>query len=134
MDADCLVAGVLTPTGATTELLGLWQEGAIELVVCPNLLDEVRRTLVHPRVAGKYALEQPEVEAFVDRLRLEGIMFEDPVDPPRVVPDDRTDDYLVALAIESKADYLVTRDKHFEGVRIEGVRIAAPGRLVRAFQ
>lgn len=125
---------MLTPIGATTELLGLWQEGAIELVVCPNLLDEVRPALQHPRVAGKYGFEQPEVEASVERLQQEGVMFEDPVDPPRVVPDDPNDDYLVALAIESGADYLVTRDKHFEGVRIEGVRIITPGRLVRALR
>jgi predicted nucleic acid-binding protein len=58
-------------------------------------------------------------------------MFEDPVDPPRVVADDANDDYLVALAIESVADLIVTRDRHFDEVRMEGLRILAPGRLLR---
>lgn len=131
MDADCLIAGVLTPAGATTELLGLWHEGAVELVVCPNLLEEVKRTLQSPRVAGKHGFEQPEIDAFVQRLQEEGLPFEDPVDPARTVPQDPNDDYLIALAIESGAECLVTRDKHFAGLRVKGVRITSPGRLVR---
>jgi predicted nucleic acid-binding protein len=58
-------------------------------------------------------------------------MFDDPHDPPRAVPGDPNDDYLVALAIDSGGTYLATRDKHFEGVRVEGVRIVTPGRLIR---
>lgn len=131
VDADCLVAGVLTPVGATTALLELWREGGIEFVVCPNLLDEVMRTLGSPRIAGKYGLEHAEVQEFVEQLEREGVAFRDPAGPPRVVPDDPNDDYLVALAIEAGAEYLVTRDKHFEGVRIKGVRIITPGRLLR---
>jgi predicted nucleic acid-binding protein len=58
-------------------------------------------------------------------------MFQDPVASRRVVPDDPNDDYLIALAIEADADWLMTRDKHFEGVRAAGVRITTPGRLLR---
>lgn len=125
---------MLTPTGATTELLALWQEGAIELVVCPNLLDEVRRTLQHPRVAGKYGFERPDVEAFVERLQQEGVAFDDPVRPPRVVPADTNDDYLVALAVSAGVDFFVTRDRHFDGVSVRGLRILTPGRLLRGLR
>lgn len=51
-------------------------------------------------------------------------MLEDPKDPLRVVPDDPKVDYLVALAIESGP--LVTRDRHFDKVTVEGVRIITP--------
>jgi predicted nucleic acid-binding protein len=115
----------------TTELLDLWQEGAFELVVCLQLLDEVRQTLLHPRVAGRYGLETDEVDALVDRLREDGIAFDDPVDPPRVVPGDPNDDYLIALALSSGVEFFVTRDRHFDKVRIEGVKIRTPGRLLR---
>lgn len=131
MDADCVIAGSLTATGATTELLNLWQEGAIELAICPRLINEVAKALSLPRIAGKYGIARAEIESLTQRLVDEGVAFEDHVDPPRVVPADPHDDYLVALAIESGAEYLVTRDRHFDGVRVEGVRIIAPGLLLR---
>lgn len=132
VDAGCLVAGVLAPAGATSELLELWREGGVEVVVCPNLLEEVRRALKSPRIAARYGLEEAEINEFIEQLEAESMMFPDPTDPPRAVPGDPNDDYLVALTIESEADCLVTRDKHFDGVRIKGVRITTPGRLLKA--
>ncbi len=134
VDADCLVAGVLTAQGATTDLLNLWREGGVELAVCAQLLDEVRRTLASPRVGGKYGFVRSKISAFVDQLSEEGEVFENPSEPPRVVPNDQRDDYLVALTIDAGADYLVTRDAHFDSVRVEGVRIITPGRLMRELQ
>lgn len=61
-------------------------------------------------------------------------MFEDPAEPERIVPDDPNDDYLVALALVSGATHLVTRDSHFDGVRVEGLVIVTPGRLVRSLE
>lgn len=60
------------------------------------------------------------------RLEEEGALFDDPKNPPRVVPDDPNDDYLVALALETEAEFLVTRDRHFSKVRVEGLVILNP--------
>jgi trehalose 6-phosphate phosphatase len=125
------VAGTLTPTGATSELVNLWEQGDVEIVVCPRLLDEVGRTLLDPRVGAKYHLDRGDVEEFVTRLRDEGIGLDDPVDPPRAVPSDPNDDYLVALALDAGADILVTRDAHFDEVRSKELTIMTPGRFVR---
>jgi len=53
-------------------------------------------------------------------------LLEDPTDPPRVVPDDQDDDYLVALVLASRSDVLGTRDRHFEKVDLHGLRIVGP--------
>ena len=90
----------------------------------------MRRTLLHPRVAGRYGLESDEVDAFVGRLREDGLAFDDPIDPPRAVPDDPNDDYLIALALTSSTEFFVTRDRHFDKVRVQGVKIRTPGRLL----
>lgn len=60
-------------------------------------------------------------------------MFSDPIDPPRVVPGDPKDDYLIALALASDS-ILVTRDRHFEDLRVEGLRIVTPGLFLRELQ
>lgn len=101
------------------------------MIVCPMVLHEVRKALLHPRIAGRYGITREEAEAFVGRLADDGVLLEDPIDPPRVVPDDPNDDYLVALAKSSAADALVTRDRHFAEVREAGLRILPPRAFIR---
>ena len=86
---------------------------------------------MHPRIAGKYDITPEEAESFATRLLEEGLVFEDPAEPPRVVPDDPNDDYLVALALGAGADALVTRDRHFEKVRVRGLPIIGARQLLR---
>ena len=48
------------PSGATSELTDLWQDGEFELIVCPQLIDEVRKALLNPRIATKYDISRIE--------------------------------------------------------------------------
>lgn len=108
-----------------------WRAGEFEIVVCPQLIHEVRKALLHPRIARKYEISREESEGFASRLSEEGILLDDPVEPPRVVPDDPMDDYLVALAVAAEADALVTRDRHFDKVKVRGLPILGPGQILR---
>jgi predicted nucleic acid-binding protein len=119
-----LIAGVLTSEGATSRLIDRWQAGEFELVVCPRLVFEVHKALVSPRIATRYDIEERDADAFARRLRDDGVMADDPDHPPRVVPDDPADDYLIALALEP--GILVTRDRHFQKVSVAGLRIVGP--------
>jgi predicted nucleic acid-binding protein len=53
----------------------------------------------------------------------------DPINPPRLVPADTGDDYLIQLAKDGDADALVTRDHHFDGIRVSGLEIL-PSRAI----
>lgn len=127
------MAGTLTSAGATSELLDRWQDGDFELIVCPRLVGEVTKTLALPRISERYGITHKDIDDFARRLTEDGLLVEDAMDPPRVVPKDENDDYLVALVLDSGAEFLVTRDQHFDDVRVEGVRIITPGRFLRAF-
>jgi predicted nucleic acid-binding protein len=126
VDADCLIAGTLAATGAASRLLDLWQEGAFELIACPELVGEVRKALLDPRISGRYGITTEEVDALSLRIEEESVFLDDPADPPRVVPDDPGDDYLVALGLSGGCDALITRDRHFAAVAIPGFRILSP--------
>jgi predicted nucleic acid-binding protein len=45
------------------------------------------------------------------------------------VPADTGDDYLIQLAKDGDADALVTRDHHFDGIRVSGLEIL-PSRAI----
>lgn len=95
-------------------------------MVCPRLIFEVRKALLSSRLADRYDISKPDADAFVRQLSEEGLLVDDPIDPPRVVPNDPNDDYLVALALSSECDALVTRDRHFERVDVSGLTIIGP--------
>lgn len=126
IDADCLIAGTLARSGAASRLLDLWQAGEFEVIVCPNLIGEVRRALLDRRISVRYGITRQEVDALCRRLEEESIYLADPVDPPRTVRGDPGDDYLVALALNGKSDALIARDKHFTAVEVPSLRIVAP--------
>jgi putative PIN family toxin of toxin-antitoxin system len=130
IDADCLIAGVLAPVGAATRLLDLWRDGMFEMIACPQLVKEVRKALVDPRISRRYGITRDEVDEFCRRLEQESIWLPDPIHPPRLVPADAGDDYLIKLAKDSGADALVTRDHHFDRVRVPGLEILPPRVIV----
>jgi predicted nucleic acid-binding protein len=129
LDADCLIAGVLASSGAASDLLDLWRDGAFEMIACPQVVGEVRRALLDHRISRRYNITLDEVDEFCRRIEEESLWFPDPSDPPRMVPAD--DDYLIELAKDSHADALVTRDRHFDGVVVRALEIIPPRIAIR---
>ena len=130
IDADCLIAGVLAPAGAATRLLDQWRDGTFEMVACQQLVTEVRKALLDPRISRRYGITRDEVDEFCRSLEQESIWLPDPIDPPRVVPADSGDDYLIQLAKDGGVDALVTRDHHLAGIRVPGLEILPPRAIV----
>ncbi|HEV3311137.1 MAG TPA: PIN domain-containing protein [Chloroflexota bacterium] len=130
VDADCLIAGTLAASGAASTLLDQWREGAFEIIACPQLVGEVRKALLDPRISRRYNITPDEVDELCRRIEEESIWLPDPLDPPRLVPTDPGDDYLIQLAKDGGADILVTRDRHFDGIAVPGLQIVPPRLIV----
>lgn len=81
-------------------------DGRLELACSPALLAELSRVVNRPRIAARI----PQEDAVILRnLYSESLQFVDP-GPDSGRCRDPHDDYLLALAEASNADYLVTRD------------------------
>lgn len=81
----------------------------------PLLLAELRDVLRRQKFR-RYATEE-EVAAFVELIRREGVVLDDP--EPAAVPlsEDPGDEYLVALARAARVDALVSGDPHLLRLR-----------------
>jgi uncharacterized protein len=98
---------LLQPIGFPAEIYRAWEDGRFQLLVCQELLDEVRATLRKPRVAVQ--LERRQAGRVVNQLKfLAEMVHRLPL--VRRSPDP-TDDFLLAQAQAGKADFLVTGDK-----------------------
>ena len=128
LDTNCLVAGLLTRGGPCAEILDRWRDGQFEVAVSPALLAELESVLQYPRIAAKYRVRRDAAAAAVGELRAQGVLFPDAAAPPRVVPADADDDYVVALAQAGSCRFLVTRDSHFAAVDsvAAGVEVISP--------
>jgi putative PIN family toxin of toxin-antitoxin system len=109
VDASVLLsASVAAPNTPLALLMGAVRSGAVEMVVCEQLLGEVRRGMDSTYFRGRLTTEERETSlAAIARI---GLTMDDPVSPPPVVRD-RKDDYLVALAKAADATVIVTGDR-----------------------
>ncbi len=109
VDTNIFVSGILVNQGYPHRLLRLWQRGEIVLITTPGLIAEVDRTLHRDRIRRKYPISEEEIQELLESLRdaEEGVPRED----LPLASRDVTDDPLLALALGSGADYLVTGDQ-----------------------
>ena len=109
LDANVLVSALISRAGAPARLVELWLAGEFELVMCATLLDEMERTLAHPKIAGR--VDADDAARFVRVLGELAEVVPDPVEPPQFHSVDPGDDYLLALAARERVP-LVSGDAH----------------------
>ena len=109
LDANVFVSAAIKQ-GASHQVVQTWlADGAFELVICPQLLAEVRDVLTErPRL--RRWIDLPVAEEFLATIDATADLVPDPEDPAPTTRDP-DDDYLAALAREHEADYIVTGDK-----------------------
>jgi putative PIN family toxin of toxin-antitoxin system len=125
VDVNVFIAAAIRGTGSTIDLLRAVESGAIKLVLSPLLLAELRGVLRRPRFRRWLSLA--EVEEFVDAIELVAEIVEDPPSEGLApVTRDPKDDYLVFLAEEVHATFLVSRDRDLLECKRPGLAIRTP--------
>ncbi len=116
LDPGVLVSALVSGHGPPARLLDRWREGAFDLVVSPRLLTELAGVLTRPKF--RLILTEREASEFVSVLAREAVTIDDPASAVRLTRDP-DDDYLVALAQASSADFVVSGDRDL--VELAGV-------------
>jgi putative PIN family toxin of toxin-antitoxin system len=107
LDTNVLLSALIRVDSKPYKLVHAWLDGRFELVSGEEQLEEVRRVSRYPQV--RRYLEPAEVGWPINRIR-ERAHFVKRL--PKVdIADDPGDNYLLAMALASKAQYLVTGDK-----------------------
>jgi putative PIN family toxin of toxin-antitoxin system len=132
LDTTALVSAMLTrkPGAACHELIRLAKDGAFELFMSSDILEETAETLRYPCLRKRYDYSDTDIIGFCQDLVLVGTIIDDaPVVPVVRDPDD---DKIVACAVAAGADYLVSRDKDLLILKEhEGISIISPEAFLR---
>ena len=122
-DSNVLISARLAPQGPSASLLGAWTEQNIEMIVSPQLLDELQDVLGRKRL--RRWLTEEEANVFVDSIRSDATIVEDPPPEPGITADPN-DDFVVALARAAGVDYLVSGDHHLLELADQRPRVLTP--------
>ena len=109
LDTNVLLAALISPHSAPETIFRAWMERRFELVTCGVQLDELRRVSRYPKM--KAILPAHRVGALINNLQNALVINNLPPLPQGEVLDDANDEFLLAMALASEADYLVTGDK-----------------------
>jgi len=124
-DSSALIPLIL-PASRTTRLFSRLEPAGWRDAVTPQLLDEVRQKLtVKESVRAWLKLSDVEIDEFLEHiLPAKTVAVPGRRQVHGVVKADPDDDKIVAAALESGADYIISEDRHLLELReYQGIRI-----------
>ena len=126
IDTNVFVSTVISSRSAPAQLLSYWQSGLFDLISCQKAIDELDEVLRRPHLVEKYSIDNYKRETFLGIIR-ERVIFVEGDSLKNIVRDDPKDDMFVACAVEGRAKYIISGDKHLRTMRRYGfIRIIEP--------
>jgi len=110
LDTNVLFSGLIIPESLPGRIVQAWREARFDLVFSEQMLEEIRRILVYPKINKRLKWDVDEIERFLLLLRFKCVI----VNPsPMTFEDLRDPDDAVILStlIDSDAEALITGDE-----------------------
>jgi putative PIN family toxin of toxin-antitoxin system len=123
-DTNVLASGFLSHATTPGRLLLGWKEGLFELVVSEPILEELHETLSDPYFRRRLTSEQIEENLALVRREATVVGITTQVQGVATHPED---DLVLAAALSSQAQYLVTGDAQLQRLgAYQGIAILSP--------
>lgn len=134
LDSNVLISGIYSKGGPPAQIVDLHSTNELKIVICQLVLDEVVRTLLIKKPDNL-----PVLYKFLTNSPPE-IVINPPVQA--IKPYERYlsfgDATILAAAVQAKAGYLVTGDKHFHAdntlPEVAGIKIVTPAQFIRSLK
>ncbi len=129
LDTNVLVSAILRPFGKPAQILEQ-QPSRFELFLLQEILAETLGVLQRKRIQKKDPLTPQIIEAFILRLRTASIIVI-VQNVENVITTDPPDNVVLACAVQSNADYLVSGNLHFINLKEHrSVKMVTPAQFL----
>ena len=126
LDTNIFLSGIHW-SGASNKVLREWFIGSFVSVSSPQINQELFIQLRD----FKIQMEIKEIEWWEDVILEKSILII-PKRKVNVVKDDSDDNKFIEAALEGKADYIVTQDRHLLNIKeFEGIKMVTPKEFLR---
>jgi hypothetical protein len=111
IDANILISAALTPGSIPAEVIDLVKQNKITWLTSQAILEEMREVLLYPKIKKRLNLTNQEADEFISEISKLALITPGFLSVTLIKADPRDDKYL-ACALEGRADYIVSGDKH----------------------
>ena len=112
VDTNVLVQAVISrPQSASVRALKAYRNQQYKLVFSAETLEEVHTVLSVPIIRARHGWPDDQIAQHLTFLLANSLFFRVSSTLPHTITRDVTDTKFLALAMESRADYLVTNDR-----------------------
>lgn len=88
-----------------------WEQNRFDALVSASIIDEVGRVLRYPRSVKCHRQNKGAIQRFLDLLSSQAVMVESTI-ALDVAKEDEINNRYLECAIEGKAQYIISGDKH----------------------
>jgi hypothetical protein len=134
IDANQFVSALLKPESNPADVLALARQGKIQLVISPDIIDEIRAVLLYPKIMKRHRRTSAQIELFLKKLlKTASVTHSGP--KLDVVKDDPSDNKYLECAVEGRADFIISGDSHLTDLgTFRGIKIVTPARLLKTLK
>ncbi|RLG42902.1 MAG: putative toxin-antitoxin system toxin component, PIN family [Thermoproteota archaeon] len=126
LDTNVIVSATLIKNSLPDKILRAWQKGKFQLIVSPEIIEEIRRVLFSEKIKNRGWMTEKEIEEFLFLLERAALLSPGQF-TLKVIKEDPGDDKFIIAAIEQKADYIVSGDKHLLNLKsYQEIKIVSP--------
>jgi uncharacterized protein len=129
VDTNVMVSALLFE-GVTSQLVPLWQKGALTLLLSGEILEEYLRILAY----SKFQLAKNEIRGLIEGEVLPFAEIVQTSGRLRVIKNDPSDDKFLECAVSGRAKVLLSGDKNILALRrFRKVEILSPTQFLSRF-
>jgi len=109
VDMNVLISATIKPNSPLAQILVFIRDGRFDFLYFPEFFQEYMEVCSRPRLWEKYSLDRDELEATIQIMASRGILVH--VVTQVDVCRDPDDNVILSLALDDRADYIVSGDK-----------------------
>jgi uncharacterized protein len=123
IDTNVVVSRYLSSHGAPAQIFDAWHEKRFDLLVSEPILGECERALKYPHVRMRHHLSDGQIAEIIEQFSELAKMVA-PITSIAAVAADPDDDKFIECAVEGRASYIVSGNKHLYDLQeYKGIQI-----------
>lgn len=133
VDMNVLISATIKPNSPLAQILVYIRNGRFEFLYFPQFLKEYADVVSRPHLWEKYHLDHEEIAALLQVMENRGVLVY--VVTQVDICRDPDDNILLSLALDGKADYIVSGDKDLlDMVSFREIPIVKPAEFLAMFE